>query len=303
MNALAIASLLSVALAAAPKCGPGGDVTKDKLKEHSALCAGLTSECMGKIDMNNIGFACLLGIPATELAKISAETANQILSSSFKEIPDNKDVMAALFLKNDWEKNKHTEFLQRAASTKEYSKAIMEGLSGNPDMVGKFFLADNAEKHSHACPMLAKEHIGAITTSFYAKMSKDCFRKIPADAFEGFDSDRINALRPDLFSVITVGQASKIPDVAISGFTAEQLKQFGGPFSPPDATDKDAVKTYTDSHPCSQAKRMINPLKTDLRPVLKAHCKMAGPTSAAGNLKYSTGLLAFTVLVGVFLAL
>jgi hypothetical protein len=222
------------------------------------------------------------------------------MSGKLLDLPADPNLMKALMKKNEWNKFKHEPFLQEAASRKEYSLAIMSGLSGDNEAIAKFFTGANADKHSAACPLINKDIIGLITTTFFQKMNKVCFKAINPDAFEGFDSDKFGAVHPDLLRDITVAQASKLSSEAISGIKSEQIKAWGPPYNPPNAADKDAVKTYLEAHPCSQAKRMMVSLKKELQRNLKSQCKMQD-SSAKGNIQYSSALLSACILFAVYL--
>lgn len=280
----------------------GKDLTAEQLKTHPKLCEYLNAECMSKINMTDMGRSCIARIPAEELNNMKAETANQIMSGKLLDLPADANLMKALMKKNEWTKFKHEAFLQEAASRKEYAMAVMSGLAGDHEAIAKFFSGSNADKHSAACPMLNKEVIGLINTTFFTKMSKICFKAIPADAFEGFDAEKFGAVRPDLLHDITVAQATKLTPEAISGMKAEQIKAWGPPYNPPDLTDKDGTKAYLDAHPCSQANRMLVSLKKELQNGLRTQCKLQ-KSSAKGKAQYSSALFGACVIFAVYLVI
>jgi len=285
-----------------PECGV--DLNKDKLIATSALCGetSLTADCLEKIDMTNVGRSCLSRLTDDVLDNMKSKTAGEILAGKILDLPESAKLFTALFKKNDWTKNKAEAFLQAAAGNRDFSNAIMEGLTGDPELMARFFAGCNADRHSTACAKMSKESVQFISTTFFTKMSRNCFRVVPAETFEGFDSDKFAAIHSALLTDISIAQAVRIPGNAFSGMTAEQLKNWGGPYSPPVSTDKDAVKAYLETHPCSQAKRMLSTVKVELRRSLRTQCKME-EGAAKGPASYSMTLLGFSVAIAFYLAI
>lgn len=288
---LALVSLYIGYASATLECGK--DFSRDQLMKTAKLCEekAVTAECLQKIDVTNVGRTCLGHLAKREeiLSAMGQNTAAQIMASKLGDVPEDPKLMAALFKRNDWAKNKAEPFLISAAGNRDYATAIMDGLPSDPEYLAHFFTGANADQHSAACAKMSKEIIPYITTTFFAKMTRKCFKDIPAEAFEGFDSVKFGAVRAELLREISVAQAAKVPNHAFSGMNAEQIKQWGVPYSPPDASDKDAVKTYTDAHPCSHAKRMMATVKPELRRNLRTQCKLED-NAAKGKAEYSAVL-------------
>lgn len=298
---LALVSLYLGYASATAECGK--DLVREKLITTPALCSetALTADCLAKVDVTNVGRTCLSHIAKRDevLSSLGQNSAAQIMSSKLLDIPEDPKLMAALFKRNDWVKNKAEPFLSAAAANRDYSNAIMDGLPSDPEYLAHFFIGANAAQHTSACAKMTKDVIPYITTTFFAKMSRKCFKDIPAEAFEGFDSVKFGAVRADLLREISIAQAAKIPNHAFSGMNAEQIKQWGVPYSPPDASDKDALKTYTDAHPCSQAKRMMATVKPELRRNLRTQCKLEDSASK-GKAEFSAALLGASVLIALY---
>lgn len=304
MHSTILSLLASFALASSPSpkvCGK--DLLRNDLLSTPGICGTIDAVCISKIDFKDISRPCLSHLNDEARANLDPKTANEILNGQLLDIPSDGPLLAALFKRNDWAKHKHEAFLKAAAEIKEYSNAIAEALKAEPDHFAKFFTGDNAANHSSACEKLTQDTVSAISTTFFAKMSKACFKKIPAEAMAGLDSDRMAALRPELLLDITVAQAAKLPNDAFMGMTADHIKSWGTVYSPPKGTDKDSVQAYLDAHPCSQAPRMIATVKADLRKNLKIHCQLVDGAAGMGRLKYSSTLLGVTMLIGVALAL
>ncbi len=296
MNVYTLASIVLATIGATKMdCSA---IKRDALVQDGALCQHLNAECAAKVDLTNIGVLCLRNLPEDVLTNMRSETANQIMSSTLNDVPAEPRLLAALFKKNEWAKHPSDNFLAAAAQSRDYANAIMEGLSSDQPTLARFFSESTADKHFWACSKFTKELVPLVTTSFFNKMKKECFKAIPSDAFEGIDMDRFAALRGELLREISVPQAEKIPTEAFVNMTLDQIKNWGIQYQPPSDADKDAKSTYLSSHPCSQAKRIMNSLKSEYRSNLRAQCKLSD-SSAKGKAAFSPVLFAATLAIAL----
>lgn len=204
-----------------------------------------------------------------------------------------------------------------AAGSTEYSSAIAEAISlGNPELAGNIFSAENADKHGPGCAKLTAAMLPYVSTTFFAKITRGCFKNIPPAAFSGLSDHQFKAIPPELLREITGAQASKIPTAAFFGMTADQIEDWGPPYVPPKEDegsvsknrlspgkkskkgkkgkgkkdkdveeDKPVVRKSDDTasidHPCVEARRMLTAVKPPLRRRLRTRCKVTENSAMA----------------------
>lgn len=212
--------------------------TRESILRDATICnqACFKLEQLSKIDITNIGRGCLWHLSRREdiLRDMSPETAAQILASRILDIPDDARLLGAVMRRNDWAKNKAEAFMVAAAGSSDFASALAQGVAEkNPELAGLVFSPDNADKHGPGCAKLTSAMLPYISTTFFAKMQRNCFRNIPPAAFEGLGEHQFKAIKPELLREINGQQAAKIPTSAFFGMTADQIEDWGPPYNPP----------------------------------------------------------------------